>query len=95
MNKYELVFIAQPDLDEEGLQALAERYTESVKSLGGQVDQVENWGKRRLAYPIRKVQEGYYFVSQVQVGAEALKELDRSLKLNEQVMRYLITRKDE
>ena len=95
MNKYEVVFIAQPELDEEALKALAERYTESVKSLGGQVDQVENWGKRRLAYPIRKVQEGFYFVSQVQASAETLKELDRSLRLNEQVVRYLITCKEE
>ncbi|NLS77793.1 MAG: 30S ribosomal protein S6 [Chloroflexi bacterium] len=95
MNKYEVVFIALPDLDEEGLTALAERYTESVKSLGGQVDQVENWGKRRLAYPIHKLQEGYYFVSQIQSGPETLKELDRSLRLNEQVVRFLITCKEE
>ena len=95
MNKYELVMIILPDLDEEGQTALTERFTETVKGLGGQVDQIESWGKRRLAYPIAKLHDGHYYVSHIQIGPDALKELDRFLKLAEPVMRHLIVRQEE
>ena len=94
MSSYELVFIAAPELDEEGLIALVQKFTALVQGLGGQVAQVESRGKRQLAYPIRKHREGYYYIAQLQIGAESLKELERSLKLNEQVIRYLIVVKE-
>ena len=91
---YELVFIAQPDLDEEKLAALVQKFTALVQSLGGQVAQIDGKGKRLLAYPIRKLREGYYYVAQIQLAKDALKELDRSLKLTEQIVRYLIVTKE-
>jgi small subunit ribosomal protein S6 len=94
MSSYELVFITVPELDEEGLTAFVQKLTALVQGLGGQVAQMESRGKRQLAYPIRKYREGYYYVAQLQIGADALKELERSLKLNEQLMRYMIVRKD-
>lgn len=90
MRDYELVFIAQPDLDEEALTALVKRCTETVQNLGGQVLEVEAWGKRKLAYPIRKFREGFYFVVQLQLKADALGELERFLKLTEPIVRHLI-----
>ncbi len=90
---YELVFIAQPDLDEEGLAALVQKFTDLIQGLGGQIGQIEAKGKRQLAYPIRKFREGYYYVAQLQLGKDGLKELDRSLRLNEQIVRYLIVHK--
>ena len=95
MREYELVFIAEPSLDEEALDTLLERYTELVQGLGGQVTAVEAWGKRQLAYPIRKLREGYYFVTQIQLSTDALPELERSLKLTEPIMRYLIVRTEK
>lgn len=94
MSSYELVYIAVPELDEEGLTALVQKITALVQGLGGQVAQVESRGKRQLAYPIRKIREGYYYVAQLQIGVESLKELERSLKLNEQIVRYLIVHQE-
>lgn len=94
MSSYEMVFIAVPELDEEGLAALVQKYTALVQGVGGQVVQLESKGKRQLAYPIRKYREGYYYVVQLQVAGDALKEMERTLKLNEQIMRYLIVLKE-
>jgi small subunit ribosomal protein S6 len=94
MSSYEMVFIAVPELDEEGLTALVQKLTALVQGVGGQVVQVESRGKRQLAYPIRKYREGYYYIVQLQAAGEALKEMERSLKLNEQVMRYMLVLKE-
>jgi small subunit ribosomal protein S6 len=94
MSSYELVFIAAPELDEEGLTAFVQKIVALVQSLGGQLAQIESRGKRQLAYPIRKHREGYYYVAQLQLGKDALKEMERSLKLNEQLVRYLIVHKE-
>ena len=58
MNSYELVFIAQPDLEGEAQVSVVQNYSDLIESLGGEIIQIETWGKRRLAYPIRKLQEG-------------------------------------
>jgi small subunit ribosomal protein S6 len=93
MNNYELVFIAQPELDAEALNTLVQSYTSSVQNLGGQVTQVETWGKRRLAFPIAKVREGYYYLTQIQLDPSAMPELERTVKLTEPIIRYLVIRK--
>jgi len=91
---YEVALIIRPEIEEEAQTALIERLGELLTSEGGEVADVETWGRRRLAYPIRKVQEGYYYFIQGQFSASVLPELERTIKLNEDVLRHMVIRKD-
>lgn len=95
MNEYEMMVIMSPDLDEEGFAAELERLQTRLTELGGQVQKVDVMGRRRLAYPIRKRVEGYYAVVYYQIDVADLSELERWLKLNENVLRYLNIRPAE
>jgi len=95
MRQYELALIIRPEVDEEGQQAILERLSQLVTEHGGQVENVETWGRRRLAYPIRKVEEGFYHFVQGQFPAAVLDELDRVITLDESILRHMIVRKDE
>jgi len=95
MPQYEMVFIVQPEMEEEPLTALVEKISQNISDLEGQVPQVDSWGKRRLAYAIQKHWDGFYFLMQMELPAQAVRSLERNLKLMEDVIRYLIVRKDE
>jgi small subunit ribosomal protein S6 len=91
---YEIALIVRPEVEEEGQAALIERLGELLTSKGGEVADVETWGRRRLAYPIRKVQEGYYYFIHGQFSASVLPELERTIKLNEDILRHMVIRTD-
>lgn len=92
MRVYEVLLIIDPSLtDEEAIQLLT-RLQENVKELGAEVRGVDNWGKRRLAYEIRKQREGTYAVLELFVEPGVLKEFERQLKLNENVLRFFSAR---
>jgi len=95
MPEYELVFVVQPGLEEEPLTALVNKVSQTISDLQGQVRQIEPWGKRRLAYPIKKYREGFYYLMLLELPASAVRSLDRTLRLTEVVIRHLIVRKDE
>jgi small subunit ribosomal protein S6 len=95
MNSYELIFIVQPDIDEEGSVRLLQRFTDRVRNLGGQVTKLDTWGRRRLGYPIRSYQEGFYYEAHLDLAPQALDELTGMLKLTEPVLRYLVLRQSE
>jgi len=92
---YELVFIAHPDLGETAFKAVVERVKETITKAGGTITHEEIWGKRTLAYPIRKRREGYYVLIHMDMPADALPELERFLRLQEPIMRFLFVRRDE
>ena len=94
MRKYEVAFIAQADLDEASLSALVEKAKGWVTAAGGQVAQVDLWGRRRLAYPIHKQNEGQYVLIQAEMNPAASHDVERSLRLTEQVIRFQIIRTD-
>ena len=94
MNTYEVALIIRPEVEEEGQQTIIDQLSQLLSADGGQVTTVESWGRRRLAYPIRKVQEGYYYFIQGQFASSGLSELDRTLKLSEQVLRHMVIRED-
>lgn len=94
MRNYELTVIVSPEVEEEALEGAIDKVKQFVAAGGGQVTNVDIWGRRRLAYPIRKHLEGYYAVIQAQISQEALPELERNLKLSEDVIRYLLVRLD-
>lgn len=95
MRNYEVMFIAHPDLDEQSLDALVERAKGWVTAAGGELVQLDLWGRRRLAYPIRKQTEGLYILMQTRMAPTGTAEIERSMRLNEQVMRFQVVRTDE
>ncbi len=92
MSEYEIMVIVNPDLDEEGFATEVEQIQARLTDLGGRVQNVDVRGRRRLAYAIKKRVEGYYVVIRFQFPTENLLELERWLKLNENVLRYLNVR---
>jgi small subunit ribosomal protein S6 len=94
-HEYELVFIMQPELDEQGIFNINERLTQIVTSQEGTVSGTEMWGKRTLAYPIKKYFEGHYVLHRFQMNPSGAAEIDRLLRFNENVIRYLMIRTDE
>lgn len=95
MREYELTFIVRPDLEDEGFTAVTDKVVGYVQSAGGEVEKTDVWGRRRLAYPIKKYNEGYYVLLGIRLEPGAQTELDRNLRLNEDVIRHLIVRTDE
>ena len=92
--KYEVLYIIDPAQGEEGIAALVEKFKAMVEA-EGTLSSVEEWGKRRLAYPINDLTEGYYVLMTFVSGPEFPRELDRKLRIAEGVMRSLIVCKDE
>jgi len=95
MNKYEVVYIIDPAVEEEARKALIAKYNELITDNGGTVDKVEEWGKRRLAYAIDYKTEGYYVLVNFQAESELPKELERNLQISESVIRYQVIRIEE
>jgi len=95
LREYELVFILQPEMDEQGVTGFNERLSQIVAAQSGSVTTTEMWGRRTLAYPIGKFFEGHYVLHRFQMPPEATGEVDRLLRFNENVIRYLLIRTDE
>lgn len=93
MTNYEVMFVIVPALEEEKKDATVEMVKEIIGN-GGVVGDVDVWGTRKLAYPIEKKNEGYYVVMQFQAETDMPKELDRRLKISDNVMRHIIINKD-
>jgi small subunit ribosomal protein S6 len=92
LRPYEVLVIVDPRPTDEEIATLLTQLGEQVKSLGAEVVKMENWGKRRLAYDIRKQREGTYAVFEISAEPAMVKELERQLRLNESVLRFLSTR---
>lgn len=95
MREYELYIVFAADAEEDNVSAALDQLTQAVSASGGEVTKVEPRGARRLAYPIRKQQDGQDVILYFQAPAEAIAELERLLKLNEQVLRHLVVRLSE
>ncbi|MBN1954495.1 MAG: 30S ribosomal protein S6 [Anaerolineae bacterium] len=95
MRRYELVYIVHPQVDQEGLAAVNEEVQNLLESTGGTVHEVKPWGLRRLAYPIQKIWEGHYMLLDVSLQPQSLIEIERRLKLKDQIIRHLIVRTGE
>lgn len=91
MNKYELMYILKSDTDEEKRNQLLEKFKGIIET-NGAVENVEEWGNRKLAYEINKLNEGYYVLVNFNAAADIPKELDRNLKIADEVIRHMIVR---
>src|SRR5436305_11476474 len=83
-----------PPLDESALEAMNTRISTLVTQRGGTSENVDGWGRRRLAYPIGRFRDGFYVLSRVQLPPTAAVEIERALKLNESVIRHLLVRSE-
>ena len=92
MRNYELMVILDPSIDERTVAPMMEKYLAPVAANGGSVENVDVWGKRRLAYDIKKRSEGFYVVVDMTTTPEIAQELDRQLGLNETVLRTKLLR---
>jgi small subunit ribosomal protein S6 len=95
MNKYESIYIIRPTVEEEGIKALIERFSNLIQQEGGQIENVDEWGKRRLAYPIDDLNEGYYVLVNFSAESDLPEELERNYKITDDILRYLTIRLDE
>jgi small subunit ribosomal protein S6 len=90
MRQYELAFIIRPNVDDEGVTGIVDKVSQFVQTISGEVTSVDVWGRRALAYPIDNHREGVYVLFQTKMPPAALSELERNLKLSEEIIRYLL-----
>ena len=95
MREYELVTIWNPDIGEDGVSDAMGRLTTLVTARGGEIADTNVWGRRRLAYIINKHSEGIYVVMQLRLPPRTAADLESQLRINEDVLRHLLVRKDE
>ena len=93
--QYELVYILPPDSTEQQVTELHDQVSQVVSRMHGQIEKNENWGRRRLAYDIGHHKEGVYVLDVINGTGELMKELDRRLKVMDQVLRHMVVRVDE
>jgi small subunit ribosomal protein S6 len=90
--RYELMLIVDPRLDEAAIQASVDRYLGVVKERGGEVVKVDTWGRRKFAFEINNLNEGFYFVADLDTDPATVDELDRQLRLADEMVRHKIIR---
>lgn len=92
MNKYETLYVIKPEFDEEQTKAVIAKFSDIITANGGTIDQTDEWGKRKLAYPIQDRTEGYYVLTTFQSAPTLPAELERNFKISEDIMRYIVVR---
>ena len=94
MNKYELAVVVNVKLEDEERAAVIEKVKEYIVRFGGTVTDVEEWGKKRLAYEVQKMREGFYYFIQFEADATCPAEVERHVRIMDNVMRYLVVKKE-
>ena len=94
MNKYELALVVSAKIEDDARTATVEKAKDYIVRAGGTVTEVEEWGKKRLAYEIQKMREGYYYFIQFEADADCPAEIERHVRIMDNVLRYLVVRKD-
>lgn len=95
MNKYESVIIINPSLDEQGIKDVITKFTDLINNNNGKVENVDEIGKRKLAYEIKKQSEGYYVVYTFEANPEFIKELERIYRITDSIMKFITIRKED
>ena len=95
MNKYELAVVVSAKIEDEGRTAVVDRCKALIERFGGTVTNVDDWGKKRLAYEIQKMREGFYYFIQFEAPAAAPAEIESRVRIMDNVLRYLIVKADE
>ena len=94
MNKYEAVFIINPNVEEAGVKELIEKFSNIINN-DGKVEEVQEMGKRKLAYEIKKNSEGIYVLINFEANPDLIKELERNYRITDAIIKFIVVRKDE
>lgn len=94
MNKYEVMYVITPELEDEAIKAAVEKFSGIITANGGEVEKTDEWGRKKLAYPINYKTEGYYVLTDFAGASELPRELERNMKNDETILRYMVVRKD-
>jgi small subunit ribosomal protein S6 len=92
MHDYELVAIINPEVDEDGVSKIVDKVTQSISNRGGVVEETKNWGKRKLAYPLKKFMEADYVLARFKLMPKSVKELEREIGASADILRYLVVK---
>jgi small subunit ribosomal protein S6 len=92
MHDYELVAIINPEVDEEGVSKIVDEVTQSISNRGGVVEETQKWGRRKLAYPVKKFTEADYVLARFKLMPKSVKELEREISASGDVLRYLVVK---
>lgn len=92
MNKYQLLYIIENSLDDENKNEIVDKFSALIESLGGTIDTIDKWGTKKFAYEINGKNEGYYVLVKFDANAEVPAEIDRQMKINDNIIRQMITR---
>jgi small subunit ribosomal protein S6 len=95
MNKYEIMYIIRPNIEEEAKKALVERFTNILLENGAETAETKDWGKRRLAYEINDFRDGYYQIAKTTSSAAAVQEFSRLAKINEDIIRHIVIKEEQ
>ena len=95
MRAYEVMYIIRPELDEEQTNAVIEKFKGLIESKGGEITKLDKWGKRKLAYEIKKSREGFYVLLRYNGGVEIVAELDRIFRITEEILKHMILRDED
>ena len=91
MRRYELMLLLRPDLEDDKLQAAVEKVTRAIVNAGGSLSKVSPWGKRRLAYDIKRHREASYFLIHFDIEPDQVREIERGMLISEEILRHLVT----
>lgn len=94
MNKYESVIIVNPNVDEEGIKALEKKFTDIINN-DGELEKIDNLGKRKLAYEVKKNNEGIYLVLTFEANADLIEELQRNYRITDEVIKFIVIKIEE
>ncbi len=94
MNKYEVMYIIRPNIEDEAKKAFVERFNTILLDNGAETAESKDWGKRRLAYEINDFRDGYYMILDVAATSEAVSEFDRLAKINEDIIRHIVVKQE-
>ena len=95
LNKYESIYIVNPNVEADGIKSLVEKFNALIESEGGKVLETNEWGMKKLAYPIKKFTQGYYILVNFEAKAEFIDELERVYKITDNVIKFITIRKED
>lgn len=95
MRDYELIYIVKPTVTDEALPGMLDKVSKFITDKGGAVDKVDQWGRRKLAYPIKRFSEGNYISTKFKFAPKSTGDLENNLRLTDEIIRHLLVRLDE
>ena len=95
MSKYETMYVLKTTLEEEARKQAIAKFSEVIEKNGGKVEKVDEWGNRKLAYAVNYINEGYYVLADFEAGPDVPAELNRNFKISDDILRYIVIKKED